>query len=1560
MKRKRILAAIAALTIVCSAVPVQPFADVLGNKAITASAEDISEDYKQIGNSTTYYKIDGDTLCIEGNGVIPDKAFYRSNNQGIYLPDTVKKVIIRSGVTAIGNWVFYNCQKLESIEISDSVTGIGNYTFYNCTSLSGINIPDSVNTIGSRAFYNCTSLQNITMSDSVTSIIDCMFQNCTSLTSIDIPASVTSIDAFAFSGCTSLESITVNENNEYYSSEDGVLFDKAKTILVRYPAFKTDTSYTIPVSVTSISSYAFDGCISLTNISIPASFTSIGNSAFSGCTSLTGMNIPDSVTSIGNSAFSGCTSLTGINIPDSVTNIGDSAFFECTGLKSIIIPSSVRYIGNSAFDNCTGLKSIIMISDSVTDIGEFAFGNCTNLERIVIPASVTSIRDFTFNFCYSLKNLYYTGTENKWQRLDKAETAFNDISYDLKPEVKTGKCGDSSAYLFDPGDGTFEIFGTGVITLDNLTDVDFSSVSSIIVDEDNDTYSSENGVLFSKDKTELVKYPAGKRETLYTVPDSVTNISESAFDGCKLLTGITVPCTLKENAEIWKEKCNANVTYNHTFAEDSDTCNYKDAIKDTCGDSATYIFDNSTGTLIISGTGAMTDYGIDNSPFKEYTGIESVVIEEGITGIGSYAFKGCTSFKSIKIYSSAVTVSEGVFDGCTSLTDITLPCTLKENEAVKSLISANNLDKTKVTFTHIYENGYCKDCGLTDETLFKVSDVNGGVKITGVKNNSLLPEEVIIPETIGGKFVTSIDDKAFENFKSLKSINIPDSVTGIGSNVFYNCTGLTHIIIPRSVTSIGDNAFKGCTSLTGINIPDNVTSIGDYAFYECTSLTGINIPENVTSIGDYAFYGCTSLTGINIPDNVTSIGDSAFYGCTSLTGINIPENVTSIGDSAFYGCTSLTDINIPKFVTSIGIDAFNGCTSLTSMNIPENVTSIGDNAFYGCTSLTDINIPENVTSIGDSAFNGCTSLTGINIPKFVTSIGANAFYKCKSLKSITVNEDNGTYSSVDDVLFNKTKDELVKYPAGKTDTLYTIPEGVTIIDDYAFYGCTSLTGINIPDNVTSIGDYAFYGCTSLTGINIPDNVTSIGKGTFWGCTSLTSIIIPENAASINDFAFIGCTSLTGINIPENVTSINKYVFSGCTSLTSINIPENVTSIGDGAFNGCTLLSSINIPENVTSIGYNVFNDCSNLTSITIPDSVTKFGDSEGDVFTYCTNLKSITAPCTLKGNESIDYAVENRATVTWSHKYGAGHLCKSCDDIKNGVYGFKSAYLTIGDMISLNFKTVLSEEAKKDPDAYMLFTFEDGKTKKVFVKDCEQKDGLYIFRCPLYTYQMRENVTAKMVFSDTVKYREGTLAYELTYSIAQYVENKLNSSDSSAELKAALKYMMNYGEYSKHYIDSEYDVNLYTMNSNVTIDNKYSRTVTAAEVNGISAQAANLYIDSLLSVKVKYKLESGHSINEYTFTVDGNTVTPEDAGNGIYVVKIENLMPADYDKMYEIKVTAGEKSQTVNYSALSYAKSMIENPEKGADIQNLCKALYNYHVSVKAYAVATNQKGGSN
>ena len=481
------------------------------------------------------------------------------------------------------------------------------------------------------------------------------------------------------------------------------------------------------------------------------------------------------------------------------------------------------------------------------------------------------------------------------------------------------------------------------------------------------------------------------------------------------------------------------------------------------------------------------------------------------------------------------------------------------------------------------------------------------------------------------------------------------------------------IILPSTiygapVTKIANSAFSGRKGITSVILPSTVNIIDSSAFSCCGSLASVNIPDSVTSIGYYAFSGCSSLTSVNIPDSVTSIGYNAFNNTKIYNSASNWENgVLYINNALIKAKTSLSgSYSIKKRTKVIASYAFASCTDLTRVTIPDSVISIGGSAFYGCSSLSAILIPAGVNNIGSDAFTNCTVLNAINV--------ATA---------------NQVYSSIDGVLFNKSKTELIAYPAGK-GTIYSIPSGTTSIGYRAFNYCKGLTDVTIPDSVTSIGDHAFEYCSSLTSVNIPDSVTSIGYCAFKYCSHLASINIPDSVTSIDwnafeqctslksvtigngfkgkigdifqfentglknitigngvtsidDETFYGCSSLTSITIPNSVTSIGNYAFYGCSSLTSVTIPNSVTSIGSYAFYGCSSLTSVTIPNSVTSIGDYTFYGCSSLTSINIPDSIASIGSY---AFRGCSSLTSIKIPKSVVRIDSSAFSSSGLASIT--------------------------------------------------------------------------------------------------------------------------------------------------------------------------------------------------------------------------------------------------------------------------------------------------------------------------
>ena len=416
--------------------------------------------------------------------------------------------VIPDSVESIGEYAFYECTGLKSVDLPGSLSSIGNNAFSGCTGLNSVNLSGSLTSIGESAFSGCTGLTNIGIPDCVTSIGDYAFSGCTGLTRVSVGKAVTSIGQFAFSYCTRLKAFDIPDS----------------LTSIRYGVFSGCSSLIgieIPAAVTSIESFAFEGCTGLTSIELPDTVTGIGWLAFSDCPGLRSVTLSqyavdhyqnifnsisietvilnNSVTSIGDSAFFGCTGLTNIGIPDCVTSIGDYAFSGCTGLTSIDLPDAVTSLGTRAFSYCSSLTSIDL-PDTVTSIGNCAFEKCTSLKSADLSDSLTVIGDNVFRSCAAL-----TGID-----IPDSVTRIGTDAFFCCTGMKSVTIGDSVTHI-----GNSAFYGCSGMTSIELSD----SLQSI---------------------EEFAFYGCAGL-THIDLPDTLRSIGESAFKDCTALTGINIP-----------------------------------------------------------------------------------------------------------------------------------------------------------------------------------------------------------------------------------------------------------------------------------------------------------------------------------------------------------------------------------------------------------------------------------------------------------------------------------------------------------------------------------------------------------------------------------------------------------------------------------------------------------------------------------------------------------------------------------------------------------------------------------------------------------------------------------------------------------------------------------------------------------------------------------------------------------------------------------------------------------------------------------------------------------
>ena len=1195
-----------------------------------------------------------------------DRGFQNcSNLTSITLPESM---------TEIKLWAFSGCSSLTNITIPDTITSIGERAFQICKNLTSITLPKSLGIIETYTFYGCTGLTNITVPDNMYYIRERAFYNCTNLTSVVLGRGFSDIKPDAFFGCVNLTEIAVVEDNPYFSSLEGVLFNKDQSTLYLCPNAKGG-AYAIPEGVINIE-----------------------ESAFAECENLTSITIPDGVSFIWRRTFEGCSSLTSITIPNSVYYIGEEAFSRCSSLINITIPYLVPEIGSYAFKDCSSLTSIV-ISRGVTSLLKGAFQNCTSLKTLYFKGNIPILQEDVFKNCTALETVYYVEGTSGWSDPWKGIPA---TTWEPEPAGGDVFTDENFRYTVLTVEGT-----TGTVLLDKKTDTVYSGTVTI------PSSISKDSMTYSVTRIEEKAFADCGTLTNITIPDGVTSIGNRAFENCSNLTDITIPESVTRIGNAAFHACSSltglvipeSVTYIGGFAFSG------------CSSLTSVVIPNGVTAIwscTFSGCNSLTNITIPDSvtniadyTFQACSSLTSITIPDSVTSIKKYAFSYCSSLTNITIPDTVTYISYGVFAGCSNLKSVGLSnsTTLIESHAFES---CHNMTIITIpnTVTNIMEYAFLDCSGLShiafdgdapkvEANVFKncpklkiicyAEGTSGwtnpwnSIKTVCLNQEDILMVKQPLNQIVLPGFKVSFEAMVF-SFSALSYQWYKDGAAIEGANDAAFVIESAQVADGGSYTVRISNGYASVSRQATLRVDTERTGDPDSDFKytldgRVATITGYlgtntnvaipNIVEGclVNHIGENAFRYCTCLTSITIPDGVTSFGYAAFAECPNLTSITLPDSLTSIGDSAFSECTSLTSITIPdNSVTLIEEWAFNDCTSLTSITIPDSVTDIGYGAFRNCTGLTKALMGNGLTHIWDYAFQACSSLSHIVFRGNAPSVEGFIFEGTDKLKNIYYQEGSSGWTNPweyketiglkqeDLVIINDPVNQIVM-PDFKTSFEIAVvsysdlsyqwyKDGATIegANDAAFVIESAQVADGGSYTVRLSNGYASADrqatlrvITERTGDPDSDfQYTLNGRvATITGYLGTnTNVAIPNIVEGclvnhIGDNAFNGRDSLTKITIPDSIISIGASAFSGCKALTRIIIPDSVTSIGAAAFYECSELTSAVIGNGVVSIGENTFAGCRSMTSVTIGNSVTSIGEY---AFNYCTNLTYVVIP----------------------------------------------------------------------------------------------------------------------------------------------------------------------------------------------------------------------------------------------------------------------------------------------------------------------------------------------
>ena len=1106
---------------------------------------------------------------------------------------------------------FYNCKSIKSVEIGSNITSIGSSAFYGCNGMTSIvwNAKNCTDFSGysSSPFYGVRSqITSFTYGNEVEHIPAYLCYEMSSLKEITIPTSVTFIGKYAFYGCSGLTSVVWNAKNctdfsGYSSSPFYNICSQISSFTIgneveNIPAYlcygmENLKEITILNSVTSIGSSAFYGCSGLTSVVWNAKnctdFSSNSASPFYNIRSnITSFTFGNEVEHIPAYLCYGMSGINEISVPKSVKSIGDDAFYYCNNLSKVNYNASVNDWVKIDFDSNTSnpinySENLYINGELLTDvkitsadsIKSYAFYYCKGIKYVELGNSVKYIGNSAFNYCNNLKTVY--------NRTDldiiKGKTTHGYVAYyaDVVGKEENGfiynaqntlidYIGDTTLVTLDLPNviegvisGIFNRFtnlksiriGDNVKNISNEAFYGCDNLMEINVSNENNYFSSEEGVLFDKDKTTLIKYPKAKESTSITIPNSVTNIKVNAFSDCNKLNSIVWDAQNCNNFESFEENPFYNIRENITSVVFGDSVEHIPAylcyemnklselsIPASLQTIGTDAFYNCSGITSIKWNAIECEnYTVSTAPFNSISSnITSFIFGNEVKHIPAYLCYNINKLADVTITNNVTTIGINAFEGCTNLNTIVWNAIKSKN--FEESTSPFNPICTKITsfifgeeVEHIPSyicNGMAK---VSPKVIPNSVKTIGKYAFWGTRVYKTNWEEGVL-------YIDSCLIKA-ENEELKDTYSIKEGTRLIADEAFLDCNVLTSLSLASTISYVGNDAFSGCTNLTEIVIPNNIVYMGWNVFSECYRLSSIiwnvkkcddfenyetspfyDIRERITSfkfgneveyIPAFLCYDMSNIPQISLPSSVKVIGKYAFAYCDDLTFLVISDGVTTINDCAFSGCRYVNELLIGKSVEHIGTHVFQNCYNID--NIIWNAKNCSDfesamqSAFYSIRSnISSFKIGSGVEYIPAYLCYGMDDLYSIIIPENVTAIGQEAFSNCNYLNSVIWKAKNcKDFSSQTVSPFYNQTNRHVSY--------FTFGNKVEHIPSYLCYGMGNLTEVLIPHRVVSLGDSVFFNCENLTKVtSYPRNVPTIGEDVF---------------AHYNAYLYVQCVSL---------------------------------------------------------------------------------------------------------------------------------------------------------------------------------------------------------------------------------------------------------------------------------------------------------------------------------------------------------------------------------------------------------------------------------------------------